>query len=80
MMGGGWGNAKTQGRNEEWIPAYAGMTCVVCGNDGMMKELVNDVSIVIVTHNMQQAARQADRSATTMTRLTPSTIKSTVSS
>ena len=24
--GGGWVNAKTQGRNEKWIPAYAGMT------------------------------------------------------
>ena len=61
------------------IPAYAGMTGWGAENDGMMKELVNDVSIVIVTHNMQQAARQADRSATTMTRLTPSTIKSTMS-
>ena len=28
MTEGEWGNAKTQGRNEKGIPAYAGMTWV----------------------------------------------------
>ena len=31
--------------------------------EDLMKELVNDVSIVIVTHNMQQAARVSDETA-----------------
>ena len=31
---GGMGNAKTQGRNEKWIPAYAGMTWVGAGMAG----------------------------------------------
>ena len=32
--GGEWGNAKTQGRNEKGIPAYAGMTGGGAGYDG----------------------------------------------
>ena len=31
--------------------------------EDLIKELVNDVSIVIVTHNMQQAARVSDETA-----------------
>ena len=33
MTGGEWVNAKTQGRNEKGIPAYAGMTGGVAGYD-----------------------------------------------